>query len=404
MSDVWRPIKAALLQVHSLVGLGLALLWAVVGFTGATMAFEDEIEASLNSQMMRVEASAARRLTPDELIARLAAAGDFGKVSAVTMVSDPSAAARIRFARSEGGTRPSSVYVDPYDGHVLGSPRGEDFFATVRKLHRWLLLPGDGNGIGRKITGSAAICLIVMLITGLVLRWPRRARSVKMWLKPNLRLRGRGLHRSLHAVIGTWVLPVYLVMTLTGLWYSFEWYKAGANWLFARPQATAAAMQSKPPRGGAAAESKTEAKTEAKAEAKPLAFDRVWSAFLQQENNGYGRALLTLPAGAGTAVRVRSWSRDSSREAVRDEFRIDALTGRVISSDRYADKTFGERVLASVLDIHRGAILGWLGKLAFMLAAAMMPLFAVTGLLLYLSRRRHRRLARQPVGHLVPGE
>jgi uncharacterized iron-regulated membrane protein len=404
MSDVWRPIKAALLQVHSLVGLVLALLWAVVGLTGATMAFEDEIEASLNSQMMRVEASAARRLTPDELIARLAAAGDFSKVSAVTMLSDPSAAARIRFARSEGGTRPSSVYVDPYDGHVLGSPRGEDFFATVRKLHRWLLLPGDGNGIGRKITGSAAICLIAMLITGLVLRWPRRARSVKTWLKPNLGLRGRGLHRSLHAVIGTWVLPVYLVMTLTGLWYSFEWYKAGANWLFARPQAAAAAMQSKPPRGGATAESKGETKTETKAEAKPLAFDHVWSAFLQQENNSYGRALMTLPAGAGTAVRVRSWPRDSTLESVRDEFRIDALTGRVISSDRYADKTFGERVLASVLDIHRGAILGWPGKLAFMLAAAIMPLFAVTGLLLYLSRRRHRRLARQPVGHLVPGE
>ncbi|TWB98100.1 sulfite reductase (NADPH) flavoprotein alpha-component [Bradyrhizobium macuxiense] len=404
MSDVRRPIKAALLQVHSIAGLALALLWAVIGLTGATMAFEDEIEASLNSQMMRVDASAARRLTPDELVARLQAAGEFGKVSAVTMASDPSAAVRIRFARSDGGARPSSVYVDPYDGHVLGSPRGEDFFATVRKLHRWLLLPGDGNGMGRKITGTAAICLIVMLITGLVLRWPHRARSVKMWLKPNLGLRGRGLHRSLHAVIGTWVLPVYLVMTLTGLWYSFEWYKAGANWLLARPQATTAAMQPKPPRGASAVETKSEARAEAKTEATPLVFDHVWSAFLQQENNDYGRALLTLPAGAGTAVRVRSWPRDSSLESVRDEFRIDAVTGRVISSDRYADKTVGERVLAGVLDIHRGAILGWPGKLAFMLAAAMTPLFAVTGLLLYLSRRRHRRLARPPVAHLVPGE
>ncbi|GIQ75061.1 PepSY domain-containing protein [Bradyrhizobium sp. RD5-C2] len=405
MNDVRRPIKAALLQIHSLAGLALALLWAVVGLTGATMAFEDEIEATLNSHIMRVDASATRRLTPDELVARLQADSDLGKVSSVTMASDPSAAARIRFARSEGGTRPSSVYVDPYSGHALGSPRGEDFFATVRKLHRWLLLPGDGNGIGRKITGAAAICLIVMLISGLVLRWPHRARSVKMWLKPNLGLRGRGLHRSLHAVIGTWVLPVYLVMTLTGLWYSFEWYKAGANWLLARPEATDAAVQpNKPPRGAAAAAEKGEAKAEAKADAKPLAFDRVWTAFLQQENNDYGRVLLTLPAGAGTVVRVRSWSRDSSLESVRDEFRIDAVTGRVISSDRYADKTFGERVLAGVLDIHRGAILGWPGKLAFMLAAAMMPLFAVTGLLLYLSRRRHRRLARPPMGHLVPGE
>ncbi|WP_298365467.1 PepSY-associated TM helix domain-containing protein [uncultured Bradyrhizobium sp.] len=404
MNDIRRPIKAALLQVHSLAGLALALLWAVVGITGATMVFEDEIEASLNSHIMRVDAGATRRLTPDELVARLQSAGDFGRASAVTMASDPSAAARIRFARSEGGARPSSVYVDPYNGHVLGSPRGGDFFATIRKLHRWLLLPGDGNGIGRKITGSAAIGLIVMLITGLVLRWPHRARSVKMWLKPNLGLRGRGLHRSLHAVIGTWVLPVYLVMTLTGLWYSFEWYKAGANWLLARPQATDAAMQPKPPRGAAVSGGKGDAKTDTSAEAKPLAFDRVWTTFLQQENNDYGRVLLTLPAGAGTAVRVRSWPRDSWLESVRDEFRIDAVTGRVISSDRYADKTLGERVLAGVLDIHRGAILGWPGKLAFMLAAAMMPLFAVTGLLLYLSRRRHRRLVRQPVGHLVPGE
>ena len=392
-------IKAALLQVHSVIGLVLALLWAVVGVSGATMAFEDEIQAALNRDIMRVDASAARRLTPDELVARLQTAGDFGKVSAVTMASDPTAAARIRFARSEGGTRPSSVYVDPYDGRLLGSPRAEEFFATVRKLHRWLLLPGDGNGYGRKITGAAAICLIVMLISGLVLRWPHRARSVKMWLKPNLALRGRGLHRSLHAVIGTWVMPVYLVTALTGLTYSYEWYKAGASWLLARPSATAATMQPKAPRRAADA-----AKADASAEAKPLGFDRVWSTFLEQQGDRYGRALLTLPAGTGTVVRVRSWPRGSSLDTARDEFRIDAVTGRLASADIYADKTFGERVLASVLDIHRGAILGWPGKLVFMLAAALMPLFTVTGLLLYLSRRRHRRLARPPVATLVPGE
>jgi sulfite reductase (NADPH) flavoprotein alpha-component len=113
---------------------------------------------------------------------------------------------------------------------------------------------------------------------------------------------------------------------------------------------------------------------------------------------------MTLPAGAGSVVRVRSWPRDSTRDTMRDELRIDALTGRLVSADLYANKTFGERILASVLDIHRGAILGWPGKLAFMLAAALMPLFVVTGLLLYLSRRRHRRLVRQPVPSLVPGE
>src|SRR5579863_8573174 len=98
MSGIRRSTKAALLQVHSVAGLALALLWAVVGITGAAMSFEDEIQASLNSDLTHVDASATRRLTPDELVARVKATGDFGKVSAVMMAADPTSAVRMRFA------------------------------------------------------------------------------------------------------------------------------------------------------------------------------------------------------------------------------------------------------------------------------------------------------------------
>jgi uncharacterized iron-regulated membrane protein len=396
-------IKTALLQVHSVVGLVLSLLLTLIGLTGATMSFEDEIGASLNAGMMRVEARSAPMLTPDELIARLRTTHEVGKVSALTMASDPSAATRIRFARNEDRSRPSSFYVDPYDGHVLGVPRAEEFFATVRKLHRWLLIPGDANGYGRQITGVAAIGLMVMLISGLVLRWPRRARSVKIWLKPNLALRGRGWQRSLHAVAGTWVLLIYLVMTLTGLWYSFDWYRSGAIWLLSRPSTVAAPMPPKSPRRIGTADAKSIDIKPADAN-QPLTLDRAWSTFLHEQGERFATAQLTLPAGAGTIVRIRSWARGASHEGARDEFRIDAATGRLVSSEIYADKTIGEQMLANVLDIHRGSLFGWPGKLLFMVAAALMPLFGVTGLMLYLSRRRHRRMAQPALGDLVPGE
>ena len=385
-------IKAALLQVHSIIGLAISLLLTVIALTGVTMSFEDEIQAALNDGMTHVKPLSGPMLMPDELIARLRASYDYGKVSAITLTSDPSAAVRIRFARSEGGSRPSSVYVDPYDGHLLGAPRGEDFFATVRKLHRWLLLPGDAKGYGRQVTGVVAIGLIVLLISGIVLRWPRRASSVKMWLKPSLALRGRGFQRSLHSVAGAWVLVIYLVMALTGLWYSFDWYRNGATWLLSRPSTVAVPMQPKSPRDVAAAD------------ARPLALDRAWSAFLHEQGDRFATALLTLPAGTGTLVRIRSWARDASHDGARDEFRIDAVTGKLTSSDIYADKSIGERILASVLDIHRGSILGWPGKLLFMSAAALMPLFMVTGFILYLSRRKHRAASRPALGTLVPGE
>ncbi|MGY4629020.1 PepSY-associated TM helix domain-containing protein [Bradyrhizobium sp. USDA 4486] len=392
-----HSIKSVLLQVHSIAGLVLALLLAVIALTGAIMSFEDEIVDGLNSGIMQVAPRQALALMPDELVARLKAGQDLGQVSAVTLSSDPAAAVRVRFARDEQGGRPTSLYVDPFDAHVLGPPRGEEFFATVRRLHRWLLIPGDAKGWGRPITGVAALVLIVMLVSGFVLRWPRRAGSMKVWLKPNLGLSGRGLHRSLHAVIGTWVLPFYLVMTLTGLWYSFDWYKDGVVWLLARPEVAAAKMQPKMPAKASRAAGRDEP-------AQPIGFDRAWTTLRREQGDRFSRVLLTLPGGSGTVIRIRSWGQDSTLEATRDEFRVDAVTGQLVSAERYSDKTFGEKVIAAIYDIHRGAILGWPGKLAFMIAAALMPLFVVTGILLHLSRRKLRRPAQPPVGRLVPGE
>jgi uncharacterized iron-regulated membrane protein len=386
-----RPLKAALLQAHSLVGITIALILVVVATSGAMMSFEDEIQNMLNAGIMRVEPRFAAMLAPDELIARLQAAHDFGRVTEVMMSSDPSAAARIWSLRSEQGSRPASVYVDPYDGHVLGRARGEQFFATVRRLHRWLLIPGDIRGYGRQVTGVVALGFVAMLISGLVLRWPRHARSVRMWLKPDLRLRGRGFYRSLHSVIGTWVMAIYLVIVTTGLWYSFDWYRSGAIWLFSGRAAPSSPAQQRPAKAQAS-------------DAAPLTLDRAWSVFLQSQGTRYAKALLILPPAGGTALSIRSWSRDAWHDGARDEFRIDAVTGRILLSEIYADKPFGEKVLANVLDIHRGILLGWPGRLLFMVAALCVPLIAVTGFILYLSRRKHRRLSRQPVRTLVPGE
>jgi sulfite reductase (NADPH) flavoprotein alpha-component len=384
-----RTIKAGLHQVHSIAGLVLASLMIVIAMTGAIMSFEDEILDRLNTALMHVPPRATPVLMPDELLARLAAGGVAGKVTALKLSRDPSAAVHVRFARDGQGGRPGSLYVDPYDAGVLGSPRGEAFFATVRQLHRWLLIPGDAKGWGRQATGIVALGLIVMLLSGLVLLWPRRGGSLKIWLKPNLASGGRALHRSLHAVIGTWVLPIYLVMTLTGLWYSFDWYRDGVTWLLARPQPMATSKDPKMPRAASAGQPSQ------------AGFDRAWSTFQQEEGGRYSRALLTMQQG--NFIRIRSWQADAELETTRDEFRIDATTGHLISADRYADKTLGEKIIANILDIHRGAILGWPGQLAFMVAAALMPLFAVTGLLLYLSRRGLRRRVASPSGRLTQG-
>jgi len=373
-------LKPILLQLHSVAGLVLAAVLVVVAVTGAVMSFEDEIRGAMDAGRVQLAPHAASRMSLDALLAKLQAGGD--PVASITMPRSATSAAEVRFARKPDHTRPAPLYVDPYSGDSLGHPAADAFFATVRKLHRWLLLPGDGNGYGRTLTGIAALGLLAMLLTGLVLRWPHRPGSIKVWLKPHWQLRGRGLHRSLHAVIGTWVLLLYLTMTLTGLWWSFDWYKAAATWLLARSPVTAQ-RPSRP------------AVPEAPSAA--VSLDRVWATLVAERGDSFQAARLTLPSGRDGTVRVRAWLTDA-RDGAHDELRIDGRTGQILSSDLYADKTIGEKVLARVLDIHRGSIFGWPGQLLFMLAAAAMPLFGVTGVLLYLSRRRHKRMQRAALG------
>ncbi|RZN00082.1 hypothetical protein CWO91_34595, partial [Bradyrhizobium genosp. SA-3] len=115
-----HTIKAVLLQVHSIAGLVLALLLALIALTGAIMSFEDEIVDHLDAEIMQVAPRPAPALMPDELVARLKAEQDVGQVSAVMLSSDPAAAVRVRFARDGQGGRSASLYVDPYDARVLG--------------------------------------------------------------------------------------------------------------------------------------------------------------------------------------------------------------------------------------------------------------------------------------------
>jgi uncharacterized iron-regulated membrane protein len=384
-----------LLQAHSIVGLAVSLVLAVIGLTGATMSFEDEILDALNARIIHVEPRPAPTLTPDGILARLKADNVPGKVAALTVSSDPSKAVHVRFGRDDG-VRPASVYVDPVDGHVLGRATAEEFFATVRQIHRWLLIPGDSKGWGRQVTGIAVLGLLVLLLSGLVLRWPRRVRSLKAWLKPNWTMRGRGFQWSLHSVVGTWVLPAYLVIAITGLWYSFDWYRDGATWLLSSRVKPAASMQPKQPRAPRAAAT----------EMGPQTLDRAWAVFLQAQGNRYASAQLQLPTGGTAVMRIRSIPLGAVREGQRDEFRIDAVTGQMQSASIYADKGVGDKVLSSVLDIHRGIVLSWPGRILFMVAASLMPLFTVTGFLLYFSRRKLRpaKKAVVPAGRLQPGE
>lgn len=368
------PLRRLLFHAHSIAGLIVSLLLALMGLTGAMLAFEDEIMAALNAATAQSAPRAEPTLGPAGILTRTGRQTTH-RIASISFAGEAGAAVHVRFARGADGERPAGLYLDPYDGRVLAPVRGEEAFALIRRLHRWLLLPGDGRGAGRTITGAAALSLLALLVSGVILRWPRKASSLRLWLKPQLGLRGRGLHRSLHTVIGTWLLPIYLVIVLTGLWWSYDWYRAGAKWLLSSKAAAAKSG------GDAGRDTATDA----------AMLDGIWRTFLASGGAGYVRATLALPDGGGERmIHIRAVARDAPHAYARDEFRFDGRSGRLLSAERYAAMAPGDKLLASVFALHSGRYLGPIGSLLFMLAAAMMPLFAFTGWMLYLSRLPRR--------------
>ena len=374
-------LRTVLFRLHWALGLTAGLVLALMGVTGAMMSYEEAVIDGINADRARIAIVDRPRLGLAALVARLAAQRPGSTIEALTVSGDPALAPRARFARDpKAGDRARSVYLDPYDGTLRGEIRGEATFATIRGLHRWLLLPGEGRGWGRTITGAAAVALLVFLATGLYLRWPQ-IHAWRVWLKPSLRRPGRPRYGSLHAVAGTWLLPAYAVIALSGLWWSYDGYKSAATWLLTGTAPEARADRS-PGRKGQAGRGE-------RGPASPAGLDRAWAAF-QAEAGTAALATVTLPGPDAAPIRIRWLADASDPPKARNEATFDAETGARLSVSRFADRALGRQIADSMLEVHRGRFFGGVFALVFCLAALAMPLLSVTGLVLYVLRRRAR--------------
>ncbi|HEY8330868.1 MAG TPA: PepSY domain-containing protein, partial [Pseudomonas sp.] len=225
-------MKKILFQLHWLLGISAGLVLALMGVTGASLSYQDELLRLLNPGVMSVEpVVGARPLSPDELVARVGEQLPKRQLLGLTFSADALESVKVNV--SGGGPRGETLYADPFSGDLLGAARGAGLFQFMMQLHRWLAI-GDA---GKPITGAATLALVFLCLSGLYLRWPRQAGNWRAWLTLDWRRSGRGFLWDLHAVAGTWVLLAYLLASLTGLYWSYEWYRNGVHALAGEPAA-----------------------------------------------------------------------------------------------------------------------------------------------------------------------
>ncbi|MER0043195.1 sulfite reductase flavoprotein subunit alpha [Pseudomonas sp. MGal98] len=379
--------KKALFQLHWFFGISAGLVLALMGVTGALYSFQDEILQVINPHA--VVSQPGPVLEPGELVARVQAQGL--SVSGLYVDTEGGQPTRVFLTPPPGERRGGVRFVDPYTAELFEDPRGLQFFGLMLQLHRFLAMGQSG----RQITGACTIALVFFCLSGLYLRWPRKLWSWRAWLTFDWAKKGRAFNWDLHAVVGTWCLPLYLCAALTGLYWSYDWYRSGLESLLSDAPRAAGEERGRrgPPVDGQPMP--------------PVDYANLWQGIQRTAGDTLSAYSLQLPNTAGQPARVFFMLRDAEHSRAFNQMLLDPLTGEAKQIERYTDKSFKARLLASVYALHTGEYFGMPGRILMMVASLLMPLFFITGLLLYLDRRRKKRAAlaaRQALGGGEGGE
>ncbi|MBJ3778639.1 PepSY-associated TM helix domain-containing protein [Acuticoccus mangrovi] len=211
-------VRRAVFWAHLSVALAAGLVILTMSVTGVLLTYERQIVAFAERQAFTVPASDGARLDADALADAARAA--LGDDAFLVLTSDG-------LVKATAGRR-ATAFLDPTTGAVMGSgvEGVEAFFRGVTAFHRWFALEGEGRAVARAITGAANLAFLFIVISGLVLWWPKRWR----WplVKTHVVFR-RGLPTAKardynwHHVFGIWAsLPLVLVVA-SGVVFSYPW-------------------------------------------------------------------------------------------------------------------------------------------------------------------------------------
>ncbi|WP_018605785.1 PepSY domain-containing protein [Uliginosibacterium gangwonense] len=370
----WPTLREIVFQLHWFVGIFAGSVLLLIGLSGALLAFREELLNVFNPGVFKVAVREEEALSPQAVLTRLREqTGE--DVVMLTLSATPGDSVRAQLAPKAGERKGAIVYADPYTAQVLSEPRGTAFFEWVERLHRWLLLPRDA---GRIVAGGLALLLLGLIVTGVYLRWPRKAMSPRSWLMINPRLKRRPFIWALHAVVGTWVLPVWRGLAATGIYWSFDSVRSTVDgWAGAQR----------------AADTKKGKKVQTGTSPGVLPdISLAWHSF-NTHAQAWTLASVRLPKEDAPTLDISWLAADAVHERARNRMRIDLQEGHVSQDERFNDQSAGKRALAAIYPLHMGSYFGLVGRIVVTLSALALPLLTITGYLLYLQRRRMRRRA-----------
>ena len=383
MSKIFR-------NMHLWLSVPFGILITLICFSGAALVFEKEVMELCHRELYFVKKVEAAPLPMEQLMTKVAATlPDSVSVTGVNISSDPERAYQVTLSKP----RRASMYVDQYTGEITGKYERAPFFNFMFRMHRWLLdsMKQDGGIFwGKMIVGTSTLMFVFVLISGVVVWWPRTRKALKNSLKIVANKGWRRFWYDLHVAGGMYALVFLLAMALTGLTWSFQWYRTGFYKTFG------VEVQPSMGHGNAAANATAKGgKRDGKPEGREGRGAHRYSPYtnwqqvyeqLAEANPDYKQ--ISVSDGSASVAVPRFGNQRGT-----DRYKFNPRNGEITETTLYKDLDNSGKIRGWIYSVHVGSWGGMLTRILTFVAALIGASLPLTGYYLWIRKKIKRRPA-----------
>ncbi len=383
-------MKKAIGAIHLWLGMISGLVVFIISITGCIYVFEKELKTWLyaSRETIAVPGQATKKTVAELLEVAQRAAGKDHRIQTITVSAIPDQTYSFRpeqIRNAKAFTHFGEIvynhrfYLNPYTGEVVKNENtAYEFFTVVLRLHRNLLI---NRSVGKMIIGISTIIFVVMLLSGIVLWWPKNksAARQRVWFRWKDSTKLKRKNYDLHNILGFYSLFVLMVIALTGLVFSFTWFENSIQWIANR--------------GAATLKPKTLFSDTTQVDSL-MPIDKILFK-VAALHPGAHAFTINLPDKAGDVVRVTIQSTEHIRYN-RKQYQFDQYTGIQLQASGFDALNTGEKLSAMNYDIHVGSILGFPGKVLAFFASLIAATLPVTGFAVWWGRKKKKSKRRNP--------
>lgn len=377
-------------NIHLWLSVPFGILITLICFSGAALVFEKEVMELCHRELYFVKKVEAAPLPMEQLMTKVVATlPDSVSVTGVNISSDPERAYQVTLSKP----RRASMYVDQYTGEITGKYERAPFFNFMFRMHRWLLdsMKQDGGIFwGKMIVGTSTLMFVFVLISGVVVWWPRTRKALKNSLKIVANKGWRRFWYDLHVAGGMYALVFLLAMALTGLTWSFQWYRTGFYKTFG------VEVQPSMGHGNAAANATAKGgKRDGKPEGREGRGAHRYSPYtnwqqvyeqLAEANPDYKQ--ISVSDGSASVAVPRFGNQRGT-----DRYKFNPRNGEITETTLYKDLDNSGKIRGWIYSVHVGSWGGMLTRILTFVAALIGASLPLTGYYLWIRKKIKRRPA-----------